>query len=352
MPIDLIEIKGAPREMGRQHGEMFRSQIREFVDIRLSRLLKAMREGHIAADRDAVLRLAAEHLPFHERYSRPVVEEFMGIAEASGVPSEELMIGNGLTDLKDVALQNMGKGGCTAFIANRNGTKDRQVWFGQNWDMHADAEPYVVAFLRRPDDAPMTLTVTTTGCLSLVGINEEGIGVGNNNLVPRDARPGVMYLAMLHHALAQRTFNDAVGAITTAHRASGHNYFVVSAEGRICFIETTATDYEIIDQDKPVAVHANHYRAPRLVDKGVSQERPGASSLNREKRLAEILGEKINMDLVIAGLSDREPNLQTCICRMGGDATTCAAIVCKPATGEVWATRGNLRENELVRLHL
>ena len=347
MPIDLIELSGAPREMGRQHGEMFRTEIREFIDIRMDRILKAVKEKGLGLDRQGVLDLAREHLPFHEAYAPDVHKEFLGIAEGADVPPEELMIGNGLTDVRDVVLQSPGEQECTSFIANRNGTDDGTVWFGQNWDMHATAEPYIRAFLRKPKDAPRTLTMTTTGCLTLTGINEEGIGIGNNNLVPKDARPGVIYLAMMHNALAQRTFDDTVRAITDARRASGHNYLLVSSEGNICFIETTATDSEILDADAPVAVHANHYRAPRLVADDVSMDAPGESSLNRERRLGELLGDKIDMGRVIGGLSDREPRPEICICQIGGDGITCGVVIGKVDAGELWATRGNALENDL-----
>jgi len=354
MPIDLVDLAGTPREMGRAHGEMFRAKIREFADIRIANAMRSLQKKKLRAAREELLALAAEHLPFHRDYHPAGWEEFCGIAEGSGLTREELLIENGLTDFVDVARERFAAGstggeGCTAFIARGAATPDGEAWFGQTWDMHPEAEEFVVAFRRRTEGAPATLTVTTTGCLSLAGISESGVGCGNNNLSPTDARPGVHYLAMIHKALSSASYEAAVEAVTGAPRASGHNYACAGPGGRGVFIETTAAEFEVLGDAEPVSVHTNHYVTPRLRE--LSAREQGRSSLAREARMRELLGSSVTTDKVAAAFSDTAPDPETCICRNAGQASrTCATVLGRPGPGELWATRGALPDAEWMRL--
>ena len=359
MPIDLVELSGTHREMGLAHGEMFREEAREFCEIRISRALEGLAKGGASVAREDILAFAAEHLPFHEEYHPEGWEEFSGIAEGAGLDHEVLFVGNGLTDFIDAArVRFAGAGGgggeaegCTAFIAAGTATPDGESWFGQTWDMHPEAEPFVRAFRRRPAGGPATLTVTTTGCLSLVGISEAGIGAGNNNLRAVDARPGVMYLAIIHRMLASPSFDEAMEAVISAHRCSGHNYACAGPGGRAVFIETTAARYEVLGAGDGVAVHANHYRAERLAE--VSFGEAGESSLSREERMDELLEGGVDMETVAAAFTDTEPDAERCICRNAGQASrTCATVLGRPGSGELYATRGSLADGEWTCLKL
>ena len=71
---------------------------------------------------------------------------------------------------------------CTAFIVP-DARCDGQGFYGQTWDMHDTATPYVVLLRLRPEDGQAALVFTTTGCLGQLGMNEAGVCVGINNLV-------------------------------------------------------------------------------------------------------------------------------------------------------------------------
>ncbi|GAG15547.1 unnamed protein product, partial [marine sediment metagenome] len=242
MGIRLIELSGSYRQMGRAHGEQFRDAIHEFAARRLEACVRQAESTGWPDPQADVLGFCESTLVAHQRFAPAVYEEFRGIAEGAEIGLDRLMMCNGLTDVIDV----FGAGpdapaGCTAWLAAPEATADGFVLAGQTWDMHPWAEPFVVAFRRRPDDAPAGVALTTTGCLSLIGLNEAGIAVGNNNLQPTDARAGVMYLAIIHQVLAQTSLASAVNAITAASRMSGHNYYLAGPEGQIADVETTAT---------------------------------------------------------------------------------------------------------------
>jgi isopenicillin-N N-acyltransferase-like protein len=349
--------------MGYAHGQMLREQIHALAEERLRLVLRDVplpcewgRGQGWGVGRTEALTLAREFLNRHRAYAPAVYEEFQGIAAGAGISPELLLLGNGYTDYKDVLARAVTAGSeCTSFLIGPAGSADGHTYLGQNWDMHGTAEPFVVAFHRRPMQGPQTLTVTTAGCLSLVGLNEHGIALGNNNLVPTDPRPGVIYLAMIHQALAQQTWEEAQRAITDCPRASGHNYFMACADGRRCDIETTAREAETIVPDTPTYVHANHYQSPRLQPWAA----PGdtANSRYREQRLAELLAAcagTLDVAGLAACLSDHEgePH-RVCVHGAGGDTgKTCAVVILCPTTREIWATVGPACRNELTKLVL
>jgi len=350
--IELIELAGAPHEMGLKHGSLLKDRVRALVEERIRLSME-----HAAADgrrpsREECLGLAAEHVEKMKAYSDVVFEEFRGIAEGAEVSLEELLIGNGYTDYRDVARQRFA-GGCTSFAVSGRATKSKRAFIGQTWDMDASAEPFVVLFRRRPTGGPESLTMTTTGCLSLVGIQEEGVAICNNNLVPTDARPGVMYLAIIHNVLSKWNMTDAVAAITECHRASGHNYLLTDATGRARDVETSAADHEVILPDTSAYVHTNHYTSPRLQAEKAAAD-PGPNSLKRQKRLQQLFEDQPDghtIETLHQLLCDHE-NGPNAICRHGDGAKTCAAAIMCPWTREIWATVGNPCENELTSFSL
>jgi len=345
--LPIAELSGSPRHMGREHGEQFRQAIHEFAERRREVCAKqAERAGWPDPSAD-VLRFCRSTLRHHERYSPPTYEEFRGIAEGADIAPDRLMICNGLTDIIDVfrtaPTGPKGMGECTAWLAAPEATAEGFVLAGQTWDMHPWAEQYVVAFRRRPKDGPASLTLSTAGCLSLVGLNEAGIAVGNNNLIPTDARPGVMYLAIVHHVLAQRSLAAAVNAIVSAPRLSGHNYYLAGPEGEIVDIETTATRSDVLTPASAIYAHANHFLAPELAElEATPASHSSLYRLDRIQHLLHDLSGDITPEAMMRVLADETGQGDCRICRTdpSDHGRTCAAVVMSPQQGRLWATKG------------
>lgn len=344
--LQIIELRGSPREMGRQHGEAVREGVRELSDVRMRLLIAEAAEAGLSCTERQVLELAGRSLAIHRAYAPAVYEEFLGIAAGAGLSPERLLVGNGYTDLRDRLVHGPREAdgqGCTACAirADRSATAGPLV--GQSWDMHASAEAFVIAVRRRPAAGPESFCVTTAGCLSLVGVNAEGIAVGNNNLRPTDAVDGVMYLAIIHNALSRRDTAGAVAAIVDCPRMSGHNYYVAGKDGRIVDIETTAGDHHVFAVDGPVYAHTNHYLHERLAR--LRSEPPQDSTLARLARMEALLASEegpIGPEDVERFLADREGGEERCICRLGtGDeARTCAVAILAPAERAIYCHKG------------
>ena len=268
-----VELAGAPAAMGEAFGEQFRDEVAALTRRRMDHLAEYVGARGPGAEisRERMLRLAGAAVEAHRRFSPPIWAEFEGIARGAHLTVEELLIGNGLTDLRDYVLVSEAassgappadEGGCSAFLVPP-ARADRGPIVGQTWDMHADARDFVVAVRRRPAGAPETVGVTTAGCLCLIGMNSAGVAVGNTNLVPTDARVGVNYLFTITRALQCTSAEEAAACIEAAPRMSGHNFYVADERTAIN-IETTATRSVRTAVTGEVLVHTNHYLSDRL----------------------------------------------------------------------------------------
>jgi len=366
MELRAVELAGTPREMGRQFGEALRDQTRQFTEERLGRCIEAAAEAGLPVQRPLVLDVCGRMLEAHRRYDEAVWEEMEGIAEGAGISPELLMICNGLTDVQDAVLAAAGAewaragagdtGGCTSWMAAEEATEAGKTLMGQTWDMHASAVDYIVVVKRKPNRGPATISMTTAGCLSLIGINSAGVAIGNNNLKPIDAMCGVIYLAMIHKALGQRHTAEAINAITLADRCSGHNYYLAGRDGEIVDIETTAAAFEVIQPAGATYAHTNHYLTPRL-QKLEQPEAVNASTTWRLTRMLHILAEQagqITAEQMMRAMSDSSGQGECRICRIDPEdrSPTCGAAVLSPQTQQMWVVRGRPEPERFVEFAL
>ncbi len=335
--LSLLNVAGSPREMGRAQGEHWRDAVREVCEARVRSTIDwaGLRGRRVV--REALLPAMQGYLEAHQRYDPSVWEEFSGLAEGAGVDPALLMIGNGYTDIRDyVTFGATDTSGCTTFTATGEATADGEVLLGQTWDMDLSMLPYVYICRRQPDDGPETLVLTTCGCLSLVGVNEHGVAVGNSNIAPRDARPGVIYLALIHRALAQRDAAAAQAAICDAERASGHHYYLADPT-RAVHLETTAERWAELPRDGACHAQSNHYRHDGFADVAV----PPPPEARSDERRCELLHglerhRPLTVDACQRALESRAVTVEQPLLR----AITCAAIILRPASREMWATHG------------
>ena len=347
MALRVIDLEGCPHEMGYAFGQQLADEVHGLAEERY----KLCEEAAPGIPRERVLQLAKDHLEVQAAHAPCVHDEFRGIAAGARISEEELLIGNGLTDFRDVLKTTPGDAvGCTTFLVRADAAADGCAYVGQTWDMHDTAEAFVVVLRRRPKEGPQTITLTTSGCLSLIGMNEHGLAIGNNNLVPTDARPGAIYLAMIHDFLGQATFERARSGITEAPRASGHNYYMSDGAGGVDDIETTAERWVSIQIEGDTYAHANHYQSEQL--KPLEADPPTVCSLEREKRLSGLLADA-------AGQIDAAKLQELLSYRKEGDEGTlnrhaeirsCAAAIMCPERREVWFCQGPPDVSEFVKL--
>ncbi len=335
--VRFLDLEGTPKQMGEVFGEICRSEIHEFYERRLKNAISQAKEhgGRTVGEGD-LLELARRCLPMTDGFDREGTLELASIARGANLPPEKIFAMNQLTDLRDVLAWGgplETDGGCSSFIAQGDLTKDGQLIMGQTWDLATDNMPYVLCVRRKPKDAPATCCLTTVGCLSLIGMNEEGIAMGTTNLRTKDARPGVGYLSIIHRALGARDLTSASTAVTEARRAGGHYYYLADAKNRAVAIECSATLHERTEVSRGHHVQTNHVQAELL--RPLEADTPASSSRTRHQRLLELIvadGERgIDLERAKTYFEDGEHGANA-ICRddFGGISTN-GAVLMAPA---------------------
>jgi len=344
--LPIIELKGNARELGEQLGELTRSEIHELYELRLKSAIKFAREnGNRIIFEEDTLSVARQCLVITEDYDAVGYDEFLGIARGAGISPEELFVTQGLTDLRDVMAfsDDVHSEGCSSFIIDSTRTAQKQILLGQNWDLQSNNMPYVRLIHRKPTEHPESWSLTLTGCLTLIGMNSEGIAVGNTNLKTKDARIGVQYLSVLHRALRSRNFEEAVESISAAPRSAAHYYYLADRHGNAVGLECSATKAIPLSVENGMLIHCNHALHADIAELEVSAA--GSSTCFRQTRLAELIqnaAPAVSVENLKEMLSDHEGGADA-ICRHaenGEDVATNACVIMSPQTGEFHACRG------------
>jgi isopenicillin-N N-acyltransferase-like protein len=347
-----------PREWGHIHGESFRGEIQALADIRT---YLCTRVGGFAG-RDEVLAAARAHLPILERYHHGLYEELVGIAEGAATAPEAIVVANHYTDLRDLdpdrarwrpAPTGTGPG---AADSGRGSIGDgcSLVWaqsptgriLAQTWDMHATASPYVM-LLAIPEsaDGPPAKLLSVTGCLGMAGVNAARVAIAINNLFSIDATLGIVWPAMVRHALHQLTARAARDVVLRSPIGSGHHYFVADRQDAFGIEASGTRRKEIFAGGARSFCHTNH-----CLDDEIAQLSKVPPTSTTHDRMAWL-----EADLARASVRD----LEDVWARLGSDdgwprsvctnmttpetphaAATCGAIAMNLDTGEVWAQQG------------
>lgn len=331
--------------MGQQLGSTLKAETQRFYKIRLQIAIdQAWIYGQRRVDEAQVLRAARACLPATRAYDPAGFAELRGLAEGAGLSMEQILALNGLTDLRDwLAWEGHedSLGGCSAFVVQSDATRSGDLVCGQTWDLATNNMPYVIGVHRQPDDAPQTWTLTTAGCLSLIGMNEDGVSVGTTNVRTQDAGAGVVYLSMIHKALGQSSVEDAIDCVLDAPRVSGHFFYIAGPDGAASAIECTGRLAHRRDLHAGVYVHCNHCLIPE--NAALEGQDPSDSSMFRTTRLQDLFERNApNNDLDAAKrfLADTEGGLNA-ICRDDTQGVSSnGAVVMVPARGEIHGCHG------------
>lgn len=358
--IRLLKLKGSPFEIGFQHGQAYRDEIRRYTEDRVSLVQQGQWSGDIKLSREDVLTLAEACLPAHEVYAPDLMDEMRGLSAATDLSLAELIIVSGFTDFVDAVYSEFQKSepldpmlaidDCTAFIIP-DALADGAGFYGQTWDMHDSATEFVILLQVQPENQPASLVFTSTGCVGQIGMNEHGLAIGINNLLGADGQIGVCWPFVVRKVLQQDNLDDALACITDAPLAGAHNYLLFDASGHGYNVEAMSTYCAVTPlTDEPI-VHTNHCLLPET--QRLSQVRRPESQGNSEERLAlaeELLGKRPLTREHLQALTRQAP-----ICATSAPpfhVETCGAAIMRPKTGDFWAVWGPPSVNEYEHFQL
>ncbi len=354
--IRVIELAGSHYEMGWSHGVRFRDEIHMFTEERVQLSQDPNWTGHNLS-RESVLALAEACVAEHQAYAPDLMEELQGMADTTGLSLAELVINNGFTDFIDVVYNvantavpanspSLVSDNCTAFLVPNERSAEGKGYFGQTWDMHASATPYVILIRGKPDERPEFLTFTITGCVGMIGMNSAGITVGINNLMSTDGQIGVTWPFVVRKILQQDNIDDALACIIGAKLAGAHNYMLMDRHGAGYEVEAMSTSRHVRELGEDTIAHTNHCLIQENLR--VSRDRPQASTESSHRRLErarELLErESLDIDDLMALTRD-----DVAICTRPQppmDVESCGAAIMRPATGDFWSVWGLPDEND------
>lgn len=353
MELRTIELVGTGYERGLAHGNAVAEQIQEYSAERMDIVQGGSWTGG-ELSRAAVLGIASDCLDAHEAFSADLFEELRGIAHGADLTIEETLIVGGFTDFVDVVRAHLGtplpadvmEDDCTAFLVPGGRTGGR-AYFGQTWDMHDTATPFVVMTRILTPDQPNATVFTTTGCLGQIGINELGVTIGVNNIFAMNGQVGVTWPLVVREALTKTTADEARDVILGANLAGAHNYLVLDADGCGYNIEAMPDASAVTTLGSDVLIHTNHVLHPET--QAVEHPRPDDLQESSEKRMERahfLLGGNTNLDLddFFAVLEDDQ-----FICQVSCEPhniETSGATIMRPSTGDMWAVAGSPAQNE------
>ncbi len=364
----ILELAGSPFAMGQQHGRAYPTEIKELAQERVHLSSDKHWTGKVLPQAE-VIALAKACLPYHEAYAPELMDELRGLGEVTGLSLTELIILNGFTDFIDTVYNvdplslapqsreyavpaHPGADNCTAFIVNPDATQAGQGFYGQTWDMHATATPYVIMLDGKPTNGLSFLTLTIIGCVGMIGMNEAGVTVGINNLMAQDGQIGVTWPFVIRKILAQDNIDDALACITEAQLAGAHNYLLVDAHGRGYNVEAMSTHYQIQEVTTGTLTHTNHCLDSQNCT--VERERlpkSKASSAYRLNQANTLLNQKqVTLDDLFALTRFHGDEFGICTHPSAPFfVESCSAAIMRPATKEMWAVWGNPCQNEYRR---
>jgi len=252
-----LTVNGSCFERGTQHGEEFKSQIKELFEIRRDLIENYWgRNPNLPKNTLSLKDLCEKHLGVLQK-DQDLWQEFDGISQASKLNHVDLMILNNYTDLRDFTLSPQGETndeGCSIIYVKNS--KKRIV--GQTWDMHGSAAPYNLHLTDAEEGCEL---LTICGCLALCGLNRYGVSVFITNMHARDHKIGLSWPMLVRKMLRSQSVDGALGIMKTNPPSSGHNYCLADKD-KVVDVETTGGQIDIIfksGQDDEHFFHTNHY---------------------------------------------------------------------------------------------
>lgn len=331
--------------MGRALGEASRAEIGEFYGLRLQNAIdQARMYGRRLVDESELLSIAKKCVAVVQASYPEGYQELAGIAEGSALTVEQVWAMNNLTDLRDVGAFGGSldlEEGCSSAMFF---TASNKMVAGQTWDLATDNMPFVCMVRRKPSFGKQTISLSTVGCLTLIGMNETGLSVGTTNLRTTDVRVGVGYLDVLHAAVQADDLEAAKAVVETSPRAGGHYYWLVDEHAGYAI--SASAERAVARKVEGLHVQCNHVLEQAIQGLEVKNT-PVASSHQRQERLTELLQTMPRSTQTLrAALSDTEHGENAIVRRDYGGVSTNAAVVLSPSEKTLWAVHGPPLSNE------
>ena len=285
-----LEIDGSlgHREIGRQHGEAFREEIGASIRYIKGWYKDTMGEHDALALYDQLFN-GSHYMRDLAYYLPHIHEEFLGLAEGSGYPLQDLMLINYLDEgfLLLVDHQQKAKGKCTNIGVAANARYAAML--GQNLDFTAAYNGFQALFhIHYPKRN--ILLYSFTGQLMGMGINSEALSIVANTIVNGTVNlgNGVPNTLLARAFFECSTVAECRQLLEKCPRSTSTAWIIGGKDGMACMESTVAGVTNVPMESQSGYAHTNHLLASddvRDVD-GVSRGKtilPASEGFSWEK---------------------------------------------------------------------
>jgi len=298
-----IRVAGSPLEMGLQHGELLREQIRDLLDAVSHHVLYGQ-PGFVGwglrRGTRAVARLMEPYIPRRYRL------EMAGVARAADVSYRDILLVNCFDDVLAnlrIFASMFGRLGCSAFAANASPDAAGELVAGRNLDYFVNSaagdevwaatdymKQHVVVIQHRPDDAARFASVGWPGFVGVAtGMSEIGMVASALVVTTVRNRPLATPAPFLYRRIVEETsrLDDAIGILRGSRRTQGHNVLLASVEDRsAAVVEYTPWLLAVREPEDGFVATTNHFVNPDMARRYAQFER--LSSADRFARLGDL----------------------------------------------------------------
>jgi isopenicillin-N N-acyltransferase like protein len=352
--LKVIKCQGTDYEIGQQYGEACGEDFRRNVEG-----VYAFCQQQCQMSKEQVITNVNKFLPLVENFDSQAIEFIKGIAAGASIDFEEALMIRAAGELMLYSGQNSGL--CTSFAATGKAVESGKTIIGQNYDWFENS-PALLWIKRAEGIEQLCLTFGGTyGGTFECGLNSAGIGICFNstmslhNTYRKLNIPVGCYLPKL---MRQRTIGDALGVLCQAARGILY-YNLASSGGDIVGFESIFDDFNVMQPERDMLVHSNHYLTERFkTSDWVQSSIPDTYlRIQRIKRLMELNYGQITPELMMEILADHN-NYPNSICRHIDKTrtlphmSTMTSVIMVPAEGTMFVACGNPCQYEFVEYKL
>jgi len=255
--LKVVECGGSFYEIGRQYGTSCRESLVGSVESLFRDIGMFQKAG-----KQDIIATARKYLPIVENFDPLLIEILKGQAEGAGLSFDEVFtlrckLELGIYYQRIVAL-------CTSFAATGKATKGGKTIIGQTYDLTPGITVDLVKTVF-PDGMKQLSLVFAGGGAGELPLNSAGLGMALNVMLgpAEEQRLNVPCACVIPKAMRQKRIGDALGVVCGAGRSILY-YGVASGEGDIIGIETKPDDCNVIQPERDMLFHTNHYLTERF----------------------------------------------------------------------------------------
>ena len=255
--LTVVHLSGTPYELGRQHGELLRDDVRANVNQVLGYFRRYVKIPWVRT------RLINWWLDHAWKQAAPFVppaylEELRGLADGAGVSLWDLYRLHAIPDRTYA---------CSNFAAWGRATSGGRLIHVRNldWNIHTGIQRYAVVFVVHPRGKRAFVNVGWAGFIGvLTGINDARLSIGQVGAETVDATfKGEPMVFVMRRVLEEsENLQQAEELVRNARRTVGVNYVVADANARRAVtMETTQQRLRVFEADD-AAEHGVSYARP------------------------------------------------------------------------------------------